>query len=197
MSLPKNKLLETFIYASWGLFVIFAPIIFNSKKVIAILENFLSRTWIINLENKEYFLVSIIILNFVIMSLLFIFKCVTKQELIKEILNLLVLGLLFYTAPLMTSFGVYFGFWHSLGSTFDQIQFVRKYDFKFNFVDFYLKSVPLTLISISVFTLFYFFLFHFNPQSFQESNLIIGYFFINLAAITLPHTIIRDKLYIS
>ncbi|MBV8882853.1 MAG: Brp/Blh family beta-carotene 15,15'-dioxygenase [Chroococcidiopsidaceae cyanobacterium CP_BM_RX_35] len=196
LSLPKNKILETSIYASWGLFVVFAPIISNSREVIAILENFLSKAWIINLENKEYFLVFIIILNSVVLSLLLIFKYANMKEIFRESLNLLVLSLLFYTTPLMVSFGVYFGLWHSLGSTFDQIQFIRKYNSKFNFVDFYLKSIPLTLISISIFIVFYLFFLHFNHLDFQKSNLIIGLFFINLAAITLPHTIIRDKLYI-
>ncbi|MBV9385462.1 MAG: Brp/Blh family beta-carotene 15,15'-dioxygenase [Chroococcidiopsidaceae cyanobacterium CP_BM_ER_R8_30] len=196
LSLPKNKILEASIYSFWGLFVVFAPIISNSQEVIAILENFLSRDWIINLEHKEYFLVFIIILNSIILGLLFLFEYATKQEMFREILNLFVLGLLFYTTPLMISFGVYFGLWHSLGSTFDQIQFIRKYNSKFNFVDFYLKSIPLTLISILVFVAFYLFFFYFNYQPFQKTSLIIGLFFINLAAITLPHTIIRDKLYV-
>ncbi len=138
------------IYSSWGLFVVFLPIISNSKEVIAILQISLSGNRI-NLENKEYFLLLIILLNSLIISVLFMFKYITKKELLRETLNLLVLSLLFYTAPLMVSFGVYFGLWHSLGSTFDQIQFIRRYDLQFDFVDFYLKSIPLNVISIAAF----------------------------------------------
>ena len=196
LSLPKNKIIKTLIYSSWGLFVIFAPIISNSKEVIAILKTFLDESWIINIENQEYLLALIVFSNFLILSILFVFKYLTKQELLREILNLTVLSLLFYTAPLMVSFGVYFGLWHSLGSSLDQIQFIRKYDLKFDFANFYIKSIPLTLISITAFILSYLFLVHFNYSQ-QDINITISWFFIGLAAITLPHTIIRDRLYIN
>jgi len=195
LSLPKNNIIKTLIYSSWGLVVVFAPIISNSKEVITILEISLGENRI-NLENKEYFLLLIILLNSLIISVLFMFKYVTKKELLRETLNLLVLSLLFYTALLMVSFGVYFGLWHSLGFTFAQIQFIRRYDLQFDFVDFYLKSIPLTVISIAAFILSYLFLIHLNHFQ-KDLNLTISWFFIGLAAITLPHTITRDRLYIN
>ncbi len=196
LSLPKNKILKTFIYFSWGLFVVFGPILSNSKEVIAILENILGITWIVNLDNKEYFLALIILLNSLIISALFIFKYANNKELLREALNLSVLAILFYTAPLMVSFGVYFCLWHSLGSTFDQLQLIRKSNLKFNLLDVYLQYIPLTIIALLVFITVYCFLAHFNKNLSPENlNAIIGLFFIGLAAITLPHTIIRDKLY--
>lgn len=196
LSLPENKIIKTFIYFPWGLFVVFGPILSNSKEVIAILENILGITWVINLDNKEYFLGLIIFVNSLIISALFIFNYVNNEELLRETLNLSVLALLFYTAPLMVSFGVYFCLWHSLGSTFDQLQLLRKSHLNFNLIDVYLQSIPLSIIAIVIFITTYCFLAHFNKNLSPENlNAIIGLFFIGLAAITLPHTIIRDKLY--
>jgi Brp/Blh family beta-carotene 15,15'-monooxygenase len=134
----------------------------------------------------------IIIFNFLILSGLFILKYVHHKDLFREYLNLLVLSILFYTTPLIISFGVYFGLWHSLGSTFDQIQFLKQKNSKFNIIDFSLKSIPLSIVSFIFFLIITLKLTNFSTQDLSSKT---ASFFIFLATITLPHTIMRDKLY--
>ena len=83
LSLDKNEITKTFIYCAWGSFVVFSPIISNFKEVDAILEVILGKKSIIALENKEYFFEFIIILNFFIISTLFILNYATRKELLR------------------------------------------------------------------------------------------------------------------
>ncbi|MGI8502266.1 MAG: Brp/Blh family beta-carotene 15,15'-dioxygenase [Hassallia sp.] len=108
----------------------------------------------------------------------------------------IILGLLFYITPLIISFGVYFGLWHSLGSTFDQLEYLKKVNSKVSLISYYLKSIPLSIISIMFLIIIALFLNNFNVQELQKHlNTTMASFFIFIASITLPHTIIRDKLY--
>ena len=194
LSLP-DKVLTSFIYSLWGLFAVLGPIFANVQQVLAILESFFSTIWIEGLVNQEYLLIVLIGLNFLTISMLFIFHYATEKEFIQEALNLSLLGLLFYSAPLLVSFGVYFGLWHSLGSTFDQIQLIRKYNQKFSFSDFYLCSLPLSVVSILGFIAGYLFLAHYNVTAQNDLNSLTCLFFIGIAALTVPHTFVRNKIY--
>lgn len=193
-----NKIIKTCIYCCWGLFIITAAVVSNSQEVNYISQYLSSDIWLINIKNKETFLLLVISLNFLIISLLFSFKYASKKDLIREYLVLSVLELLFYTSPLIISFGVYFGLWHSLSSTFDQLECLKKVNSKASLIDDYLKSIPIIIISIILLIIIALFLNNFNIQELQQHlNTTMASFFIFIASITLPHTIIRDKLYIN
>lgn len=195
LTLP-NKIIKAFIYSCWGLFIISAPLIFKAQEAKAISQSFNWQLWLINIENKQQFLLILVILNILVINGLFSCKYITQKELLREHLNLLVLGLLFYTNPLIISFGIYFSLWHSLGSTFDQIQLFKRGDRNINLISFYLKAMPLTIASLTIFLAVSLILVNFNIQELAKNlNTIIALFFIFLATITLPHTIIRDRLY--
>lgn len=197
LSLPKSKIFEVFIYCCWGLFVILAPIVANSQEVDQILKAIIGKSWVISWEVQKYLLATVIIVNYIIMSALFLSNNATKNELLRESLNLCVLGLLFYKAPLMISFSVYFGLWHAVSSILDQINFIKKYNSNFKLIDLYISSLPLTIAFLGVFSIAYLLLADFQHQfNCFNLNSLIGWFFVAIAAITLPHTILRDKLYI-
>lgn len=194
LSLSKSKLLQSLIYGCWGIFVIFAPILSNPEEVTRICNKFLGNSWIISLLNQDYLLVGVVLLNLLIFSLLKQQRYLSRQVYLKEVFNLVVLAILFYSAPLIVSFGVYFAFWHSLGSTLDQIRFIRQYDSKFSLKIFYWQTAPLTLLSVFLFVIAGLILTEFNYYS-PSATAIAGLFFVSLAAITLPHALIRDGLY--
>ncbi|MEH2067705.1 MAG: Brp/Blh family beta-carotene 15,15'-dioxygenase [Nostoc sp.] len=191
-----NKIIKTCIYCCWGLFIITAAVVSNPQEVNYITQYLSSDIWLSDINIRKYFLLLIIIINFLTIGLLFSLKYANKKDLIREYLILSVLGILFYTTPLMISFGIYFSIWHSLGSTFDQIELLRNNTDNLKITDFYLRAIPLSIISIIFLILVALFLNNFNIQELEKNlNATMAAFFIFLAAITFPHTIIRDKLY--
>jgi Brp/Blh family beta-carotene 15,15'-monooxygenase len=194
LSIPKSKLYRVFIYSCWGAFVIFAPIMANSEAVTEICSQFFNNTWVVDLLKQKYLLPSIIILNLINLGVLIQHHYISRHNCLIEILNLLVLFFLFHTTSLIVSFGVYFTLWHSLSSTLDQIKSIRCHNPTFGFKAFHLQTVPLTLILIFLFIAAQLFFSRFN---FYQSNtsLITSLFFGSLAAITLPHALLRDRLY--
>lgn len=192
--LPQNSLSRVLIYGCWGAFIIFASILSNPTEVTEICNQFLGSTCIIALLNQKYLVVITIALNFLILSFLVQYHYISKQDCLKEVFNILILAVLFYTAPLIISFGIYFTLWHSLGSTLDQIKFIHQYDSTFGFSTFYLRVIPLTFISVLLLAIAEVLLHEF---SFYQPSLTAAtsLFFGSLAAITLPHALLRDELY--
>lgn len=192
LSLPNSQIIKALIYSCWGFFIISALIISNPEEVHNICRYLLGNIWLLELKNKVFFLKFIIILNFVVLTVLFSLNFVQKKDFFRECLNLLVLSILFYTTPLIISFGVYFGLWHSLSSTFDQLHFLKKKNLKFNLINFSIDSIVFSIIPLIIFVLF-----AFNSDKFSTDNfsLKVADFFIFIATITLPHTLVRDKLY--
>lgn len=196
LTLSINKLAKILIYCCWGFFIILAPIMSNPQQAIAIEKYLPGKSWLFQIVNQKEILLLISIFNFFILSILYILNYATKKDLFREYLNLSVLGLLFYTTPLIISFGVYFGLWHSLGSTLEQLQFNDKTNFWENLINFYLKSLPLIIISLLILLATILIYSELNTDRLlNKFDVIIACFFIFIAIITLPHTIIRDKFY--
>jgi hypothetical protein len=97
--------------------------------------------------------------------------------------------LLFLSAPLLLSFAVYFGIWHSLQSTFKQIEVIRIIKPDFTIYKHYLKSLPITILSVAGIVLVFFLVNVFNSTG------MIGVFFIILSIISMPHVVIVDNMY--
>lgn len=196
--LPVNNVIKSLIYCCWGAFVIFVPILADLKAVTAILEEMLGKTWLSNLPHPGYLLVSIVVLNLLLLGRLTRLRYISRSDFWKEAINLLTLTVLFVSAPLIVSFGVYFTLWHSFSSTLDQIGLIRRSDPTFSLKAFYVQTAPLTLISIVLFVLLTRFPFKLVEQSSlypDNTTALISLFFIGLSAITLPHAVIRDSLY--
>jgi Brp/Blh family beta-carotene 15,15'-monooxygenase len=147
-----------------------------------------------NLLNQNYLVVIIIVFNLLIFSFLKQQHYFSEQAYFKEIFNLIALAVLFCSAPLTVSFGVYFTLWHSLGSILDPVKFIHQYDPDFSLKTFYRQVDLLTLLSIFLFAIAEFILSQFNLHLFN-STVLMGLFFISLATITLPPALTRENLY--
>jgi Brp/Blh family beta-carotene 15,15'-monooxygenase len=123
---------------------------------------------------------------------LFLHQCgsLSKEQLAKELRNLLLLMVLFFTTPLLVGFGIYFVLWHSLGSIFDQIKVVRGTDPSFGYKAYLRSTVPFSLIAFAGLGMFYYF-FH----SFFDKGQNLGALFIFVSVITVPHAMLMDWLY--
>jgi Brp/Blh family beta-carotene 15,15'-monooxygenase len=186
--------LKSLTYLIWGLFAILTPICSHPDEVNGILSDLLKRPILIECSGIGI-ICGLISLNVLLLGILFVIGSVTQHQLLQELLNLGILSFLFCTAPLMLSFAVYFGLWHSLASTLDQIKFIRQYNLQFDWSMFYRASIPYSLVSILGFVLLYATTWSHNGDLQGTIYGSISLFFIGLAVITLPHTIIRDGLY--
>ena len=106
------------------------------------------------------------------------FKIKRKVPLYAEIT---ILYMVFFHTDLLTSFALYFGFCHSLPMLMLEFK-----EFKTeNFIKFYLKTLPFTILSI----FFGFILYQFNNDLLTSDNLIL-FVFIVISSLTLPHVFI-------
>ena len=106
------------------------------------------------------------------------FKIKRKVPLYAEIT---ILYIVFFHTDLLTSFALYFGFCHSLPMLMLEFK-----EFKTeNFIKFYLKTLPFTILSI----FFVFILYQFNNDLLTSDNLIL-FVFIVISSLTLPHVFI-------
>lgn len=109
----------------------------------------------------------------------------------REITNLLVLTTLFITTPLLIGFGIYFVFWHSLGSTRDQINLFRQLDQTYSTRNYLIKLIPFTTIAFIGLAVLYYLL---GDQMNYGINL--GVLFLFISIITVPHSILMDRFYL-
>lgn len=131
LSKSEGKLLKALLYSTWGLFTLGLIFIFNSEVVFNIIDSSL------NFQSFGYYDLKIWSYNFVIISgsilaFLFLLRIIEGSLKIKgfliELLDLGILTLLFKFTPLLFSFGIYFGLWHSLNAMVSERKYLyRKY----------------------------------------------------------------------
>ena len=125
-------------------------------------------------ESVFFLLMSVAILMLSIVN----FDIKRKVPLYAEIT---ILYMVFYHTDLLTSFALYFGFCHSLPMLMLEFK-----EFKSeNFIKFYLKTLPFTILSL----VFGFLLYQFNNDLLTSDNLIL-FVFIIVSSLTVPHVFI-------
>ena len=125
-------------------------------------------------ESVFFLLMSVAILMLSIVN----FDIKRKVPLYAEIT---ILYMVFYHTDLLTSFALYFGFCHSLPMLMLEFK-----EFKSeNFIKFYLKTLPFTILSL----IFGFLLYQFNNDLLTSDNLIL-FVFIIVSSLTVPHVFI-------
>ena len=125
-------------------------------------------------DSVFFLLLSVVILMLSIVN----FDIKRKVPLYAEIT---ILYMVFFHTDLLTSFALYFGFCHSLPMLMLEFK-----EFKTeNFIKFYLKTLPFTILSI----FFGFLLYQFNNDLLTSDNLIL-FVFIVISSLTLPHVFI-------
>ncbi|PSL07081.1 Brp/Blh family beta-carotene 15,15'-dioxygenase [Cecembia rubra] len=98
------------------------------------------------------------------------------------VIEMLALGILLYQLPLLTSFVIYFGFWHALPSMKEEYQSLKIYLGKNHFKNFVIKMIPFSAVSLVgmmiILAVFY-------PESKPEELTLL--FFILVSLISAPH----------
>jgi len=111
------------------------------------------------------------------------------KQIILEVFYLLVFTIIFFSSDLIWGFAIFFIIWHSIPSMIDQIQFLY-HDVTFGNFKLYFKSAFLYWIA-SLFGLTFLYLI------FQNEKIFNALFFSFLAAITFPHVIVIERMFIT
>lgn len=108
----------------------------------------------------------------------------------RQLLDLLLLSLLYCTTPLLQGFAVYFLLWHSVPALVEQWRYLSRHRLSGGFRDYVWQLVPLSLGAFVTLGLAYWWFSH-------RSGLVIdpGMFFILVSLITLPHAFLVDRVY--
>ncbi len=167
-----NKLLN-FVIGANILLSLFLNNIKELQEILYIIPQF-SNFDLSNFDNVFFLLISVAVLMVSIVN----FDIKRKVPLYAEIT---ILYMIFFHTDLLTSFALYFGFCHSLPMLMLEFK-----EFKTdNFIKFYLKTLPFTIVSI----IFGFLLYQFNNDLLTSDNLIL-FVFIVISSLTLPHVFI-------
>lgn len=111
--------------------------------------------------------------------------------LMKEMMDVLLISLLFNKADIVLAFSLYFGFWHSYEHVKRMAVFLKeKGREKLNLKSFYQQALNFSLL-IYLATLFLY-----NMLSaFGEAEKMIALFLVIISVLTLPHLFVVEKMY--
>lgn len=185
--LYSNSLMTKLFQTIYGLFILLLLFQFHEKEVLDIM---------LGITGIELTFINILLLlkliGFILVALSFYNYYTSKvfhKNLAVELLYLLVFAVIFKVGSLIWAFAIYFIFWHSIPSLFDQIKFLYGEVSTTNFKS-YLKSAFIYwLISIVGIIVLYFIL--------KEYKIFDSIFFSFLAAITFPHVIVIERMFIT
>lgn len=180
-------------YLLWGGYVLFLPLIFSYNEAMPIIRELIGyvpltkaqmAAFSVNIAGGLFFL------NVLFLAVAHWQQSVSRQQFLQELLNLFILGTLAYTTPLFIAFITYWALWHSFNSMIEITTFLTQQVRTLKVAAFYRKALPLSLITFCGIGLVFWL-----TQSFGSRESMLAIFFIIIAAVTLPHTILMDVLY--
>lgn len=184
-NLNANKLLVNTFYFFYGLSILFLLFVFNTSEVIEIIDSITKYTF--SSESILYcFIFSTIALAFLMIKLLYESKSFQKN-IVKELFFLVVFAIVFKVSSLIWGFTIYFIFWHSVPSLFEQVIFIYGSFSKGNLCSYVKKALPYWFISlVGITTVF---------LIFKEEQLLYAILFSFIAAVTFPHSFVINKMF--
>jgi beta-carotene 15,15'-dioxygenase len=141
---------------------------------------------IVNIQALEGYRYSIIVFS----SLLFAAALAIQNKAVwrSTLKDLIPLSLLLFFSPLLLSFILYFGFWHSLPMMIIEFKSMQETYSKVELIKFIKKLIPLTLISLIGISLILYL-----SAAYLEKEQMILLFFILISVISAPHIVVMDE----
>jgi len=177
-----NNKINFFLY---GLLVLMILFYANKAEVIEIVEQITMNKVSAKFINNWMVLTAILYVGLCLYGT--ILKKIRYINYFKEILYIAVLTVIFKVADVIWGFAIYFIFWHSIPSLYEQIIFIYKEMNTANFLKYCKNALPYWLLSIIGITVLYYLL--------DDSRLFNAVLFAFIAAVTFPHTIVIDQLF--
>ena len=199
----ENKMLDTntviirAYYFFYGLFILMLLFMFNQEEVLEVVKSITGN----NISNQiiiTIFIITSIVL--ILLSIVMIFKSdIFKSLIIKELFYLLVFAIVFEVSSLIWGFTIYFIFWHSIPSLFEQVNFIYGGFKKENVIMYLKKALPYWIISLIGITVVFFFLkkkkIFFLIFFLKKQKLFYAILFSFIAAVTFPHSLVISKMF--
>ncbi len=183
-----NKIREWISYLIWGGGILGVPILLHDQEASLIIFEITGYELDLSFAKAPgiFLLIGSNLINMVVLLDRGELKL---NEFYKEVFNFFILMLLFFTTPLLIGFGIYFVFWHSMASIKDQLKIFNRLNKHFNTQKFLWQLVPLSVGAFIGLSILYFFL-----GDKMDQGLNLGAFFLFISVITVPHSILMDRL---
>ncbi len=174
----------------WGAFVIAAPVLWHFDSAELIIERIVRYDVHIAETAQIRIPLALLFVNVILISLYYLSYSISGKEVLRQVLNLSILSIVFYTMPLLLGFAIYFALWHAIESGDHQIQFFRRKMTPYTRSDFIQDALPYTLLSFIGVGAFLWL-----QNTALLSNFGWAYVFIFIAIVTLPHSVLMHLLY--
>ena len=188
-----NKIFKNSFYFFWGIALLSTLIFYNLKElanVTAYFDDTLILEKVYDIKNVTilFYFTNIVTLSSMIM--LFIYKKIKIERLLSEFFLLFLIHVTFYLFPFIIGFTLYFVVLHSLKVMQDEIEFFKKDNPEFSFLDFLKLLAPYSMLSIFFTTILLLLSYYsYIPYSIPFLSIII------ISVITLPHAIVMNIFY--
>jgi Brp/Blh family beta-carotene 15,15'-monooxygenase len=183
--LKLSKGVKSGFYLIYGMLILNILFVLNPSDVIEIVASISNTT--INQKLIVYsFLFSAAI--FVFLSVFLYFKSKPFRSIIlKEIGYLLIFAIIFKVSTLIWGFTIYFIFWHSIPSLFEQVSFIYGNFDRQTVLKYIRTAFPYWLASIIGMTIVFFI--------FKDDTIFDAIFFSFIAAVTFPHALVINRMF--
>jgi Brp/Blh family beta-carotene 15,15'-monooxygenase len=126
----------------------------------------------------------------IVLSFYIFFKSKTfKKIILAEIFYLLIFTIVFKVSTLIWGFTIYFILWHSIPSLIEQVKFIYGELSKKTVLNYCKKAFPYWIISLIGIAIVY--------VMFNDAKMFNALFFSFIAAVTFPHTLVINKMFIN
>lgn len=184
-NLLVSKWLLNSFYLIYGMLILLLLFTVNKSEVIEVVASITG--YDLNEKSITYSFIAIAITFGILVVYLFLKSKSFKDLILKELFYLLVFGIIFKASTLIWGFTIYFVFWHSIPSLFEQVSFIYG-DFNKKTILKYCKSaLPYWVISLIGITIVYYI--------FKDQKLFYAIFFSLIAAVTFPHSIVITQMF--
>lgn len=188
LDMPEQNILKITLYLCWGALIIGGIVFFNYEASAEVLEGIIALPELLSRDSALNLLILLGV--FTLTGLIFAFfrRSLSTSQLLFEVFSLGLLLGLFYLAPLLIAFAIYFGLWHSLKAIQAELRHFGEEHQSLGW--FYRQAWPFSLLSfvgIGILIL----------AASQLESYISPYmlFFIAISVLTMPHMYYMQKLY--
>ena len=188
LEMSESSILKIALYLCWGALIIGGIVFFNYEASAEVLEGIIAMPELLSRDSALNLLILLSVFTVTGLTFAFFRKSLNNRQFIFELFSLGLLLGLFYLAPLLIAFAIYFGLWHSLKAIQAELRHFGEEQQSLGW--FYRQAWPFSLLSfvgIGILIL----------AASQLESYISPYmlFFIAISVLTMPHMYYMQKLY--
>ncbi|GAA4809448.1 Brp/Blh family beta-carotene 15,15'-dioxygenase [Litoribaculum gwangyangense] len=185
-NLNLHKSILNIFYFVYGLLVLQILFILNTSEVLEIIESIANYS--ITKGIIEFSFISTLVAFLIISTYVMIFSKTYRALFLKEIFYLVIFTIIFNVSTLIWGFTIYFIFWHSIPSLFEQVSFIYKEFNTKTILKYCIKALPYWIMSLIGISIVFYIL--------KDDKMFYAIFFSFIAAVTFPHALVINKMFL-